>query len=126
MPKHNESGCSIKAQTEFPHISGEGVKDNVNETYLTDRNIGQLKRMFRDEALYIKHMKTLWALRRAASEACEIRCGNGWTYDKTTPSFQIMSIANDFIGALSNPDIDFCIEGGKVRYYDMRKDKNKE
>lgn len=87
------------------------------ETYLTEQNIRFLKRMFKDESVYIKHMETLWALRALTAKSCEIPQGKGVRYDKNNPIFRITEFTNELIGALLNDNINFSFDGEKVNHW---------
>lgn len=88
-----------------------------SETYLTEKNIFFLKRVFKDESAYIKHMKTLWTLRALTAKACEIPNNRGICYDKRNPIFRITELTNELIGALLNDDINFSFDGEKVVHW---------
>lgn len=87
------------------------------ETYLTEQNIRFLKRMFKDESVYIKHMETLWALRALTAKSCEIPQGRGVRYDKNNPIFRITEFTNELICALLNDNINFSFDGEKVNHW---------
>ncbi len=83
-------------------------------TYLTAHNIELLKRVFPDEATYIKHVETLWVLRELAEKACKLPNRVCISYDRESPYFRIVELSNDLIGALNSKNISFGFNGNEV------------
>lgn len=73
--------------------------------------------MFPDEATYIEHMETLWALRGLAEKACEKPNVKGQKYDMSSPYFRIVRLTNDLIGALLQNGIHFGFSGNEVYHW---------
>lgn len=100
---------------------------DTGATYLTEKNVFFLKRMFKDETTYIKHMETLWSLRGLTLKACEVPSGKGGVvYDKENPLFKIAELTNEFIGALMNDSISFNFDGEKINHRHLQPWKIKE
>lgn len=88
----------------------------LQPTYLTEKTIRGLKRVFETEEKYIKHMDTLWVLRDIIGKQIEYRADNGcWTYDVNHPNFRIMELANELIGAMLQ-EIHFSFDGKKMHH----------
>lgn len=90
------------------------IPTQERKTFLTDRNVEALKSTFPDEATYVEHMKTLWALRGLAEKACEKQTSKGVSYDTNSPYFRIVKLTNDLIGALLQNSIHFGCSGKEV------------
>lgn len=84
------------------------------ETYLKEFNITLIKRMFKDEAEYIKHMETLYGLRALSINAIEKADGS---IDKTSPYYRLFEFTNELYGALDDgiTHFDICKDG--IKHY---------
>lgn len=87
------------------------------ETFLTERNIALLKRMFSNETKYIEYMETLWVLRDLALKAIEVPTEQGTRDDENHPYFRIAMLTNELIGSLLRGDINFDFGGVSVWHY---------
>lgn len=90
------------------------------ETYLKDFNIKLLKSMFRDEALYLKHMETLYGLRDLAIKAIEKEDGS---FDKSSPYYRLFEFSNELFGALNDRTTHFEICKDGIKHYKLNKDE---
>ncbi len=90
-------------------------------TYLDANSIEALKNIFPDEATYIEHVKTLWALRELAEKACELPNTKGLEYDTNSPYFRIVRLTNDIIGAILQGDHHFAFDGEQIRHFNYGK-----
>lgn len=86
-----------------------------SDTYLTEKNILFLKRMFSDEEAYRYYMKTLWLLRRLAGEACQVETPAGLIHDTKSDLWPILKTINELIGCLHQNDTHFDINGNMIK-----------
>lgn len=84
-----------------------------NETFLLEKNIRHLKRMFKCEENYKKYLGTLWLLRNLISENIDI-CSN--PNPIAHPQFPIWELTNELIGSLLRPDTSFSCNEFGVHY----------
>ena len=87
----------------------------LQTTFLTEKTIRGLKRVFETEEKYIQHMDTLWVLRDLIGKQIEIKTSKGWTYDVNHPNFRILELANELIGAMLQ-DIHFSFDGKRMHH----------
>lgn len=95
-----------------------------NNTVLTDENIENLKRVFKDDATFVKYMKVLYATRRMSERACKNGNIHNDTVNVDSPYFALFQLTNDLIGALfiGHP-YSFDVYNGIVSAYDIKNQK---
>lgn len=84
------------------------------ETYLKEKNILFIKRMFKDEASYLKHMETIYGLRELSIKAIEKEDGS---FDKSSPYYRLFEFSNELFGALDVDTIKFELGLDGIKHY---------